>query len=45
MQTRPFRNGLPLAALTLGLTIAIPAQAALLDLNNGQLYDNVTNLC
>jgi hypothetical protein len=44
MQSRALRNGLSLTALTLSLTLAIPAQAALLDEHNGQLYDNVTKL-
>jgi hypothetical protein len=44
MQTGTLRNGLSLAALTLSLTLALPAQAALQDEHNGQLYDNVTGL-
>jgi hypothetical protein len=44
MKTRPPHHHLPLAALTLGLILALPVQAALHNRGGGLIYDDVLNI-
>jgi hypothetical protein len=44
MKTRTPHHRLPLAALSLGLILALPAQAALHDRGGGLIYDDVLKI-